>query len=190
MLNENQIYENKLRFMKLLSELNIDLTELSEYLDQVDYFNKPLSDKYSGAYLGGLCKYALDLAFELVNMVNAYCPCKYTKEDCIKVAFFKDLYRAELFESYMKNVKNDSTGNWEVQPAFRYRENRPTFGDIGFGSYMIAKRYITFTDEQIEAITQSSARSDYAGDIHTIMRQYPLVTLTKMAEIAATYLNN
>jgi hypothetical protein len=51
MLNENQIYENKLRFMKLLSELNIDLTELSEYLDQVDYFNKPLSDKYSGAYL-------------------------------------------------------------------------------------------------------------------------------------------
>jgi hypothetical protein len=55
---------------------------------------------------------------------------------------------------------------------------------------MIAKRYITFTDEQIEAITQSSARSDYAGDIHTIMRQYPLVTLTKMAEIAATYLNN
>ena len=123
-------------------------------------------------------------------MVNAYHPGKYSKADVVKVALFKDLYRAELYESYLKNVKNDITGQWEVQTAFRYKEQRPTFGDIGFSSYMIAKRFIPFTDEQIEAITQSAAKSDYAGDIHMIMRTYPLVTLTKMADIAATYLSN
>jgi hypothetical protein len=190
MLDENQIYQNKLSFVNLLSCLEIDLTELYTYLDTTDYFNKPASTQYFKAYPGGLCQYALDLYYELAQLVNAYCPGKYTKADVVKVALFKDIYRTELYECYMKNVKNDSTGNWEVQPAFRYKEQRPTFGDIGFSSYMIAKRFVDFTDEQIEAITQSAARSDYAGDIHDIMRSYPLVTLTKMADIAATYLSN
>jgi hypothetical protein len=88
----------------------------------------------------------------------------------------------------LKNSKNDVTGQWEVVPAFRYKECRPTFGDLGFSSYMIAKRFIQFSDEQVEAITQASAKNDYAGDIHTIMRSYPLVTLTKMADLATLYL--
>lgn len=190
MLDENQIYQNKLSFVNLLSSLEIDLTELYTYLDTTDYFNKPASTQYFKAYPGGLCQYALDLYYELAQLVNAYCPGKYTKADVVKVALFKDLYRTELYECYMKNVKNEITGNWEVQPAFRYKEQRPTFGDIGFSSYMIAKRFVNFTDEQIEAIIQSAAKSDYAGDIHDIMRRYPLVTLTKMADIAATYLSN
>lgn len=188
MLDENKIYQNKVAFIQLLSKLNIDLTELYKYLDTIDYFNKPATTQYFRAYTGGLCQYALDLYFELCQLVNAYFPGKYTEEDVIKVALFKDLYRAECYEGYLKNQKNDITGQWETVPAFKYKEIRPTFGDIGFGSYMIAKRYIVFTDEQIEAITQSSAKSDYAGDIHTIMRAYPLVTLTKMADLAAMYL--
>jgi hypothetical protein len=188
MLDENQIYQNKLHFMQLLTKLNIDLTELSAYLEAVNYFEKPASTQYFNAYTGGLCKYALDLYFELAQLVNAYFPGKYTEEDVIKIAFFKDLYRAELYESYLKNVKNDVTGQWETQPAFKYKEDRPTYGDINFGSYMIAKRYVAFTDEQIEAIIQSNSKSDYAGDIHNILRSYPLVTLTKMADLAAMYL--
>ena len=189
MLDENQIYQNKVSFMNLLACLNIDLTELSAYLDSIDFFNKPATTQYFKAYTGGLCQYALDTYFELAQLANAYCPGKYTKPDIVKVALFKDIYRAELYESYLKNVKNDLTGQWEVQPAFRYKEQRPTFGDIGFSSYMIAKRFIEFNDEHIEAIVQSSTKNEYAGDIHDIMRRFPLVTLTKMADLAATYLN-
>lgn len=188
MLNENTIYENKKKYIQLLTKLNIDLTPLFQYLESVDYFEKPASTQYFRAYDGGLCQYALDLCFELGQLTNAYCPGRYTEEDIIKVALFKDLYRAELYEKFFKNVKNDQTGLWEMQPAYRYRENRPVFGDISFGSYMLAKRYISFTDEQIEAITQASTRSDYAGDMHEIMRSFPLVTLTKMADLATTYL--
>ena len=53
---------------------------------------------------------------------------------------------------------------------------------------MVAKRYIDFSDEHIEAIVQSSTKNEYAGDIHDIMRRFPLVTLTKMADVATTYL--
>lgn len=188
MLDENQIYQNKLQYVTLLNKLNIDLTDLMQYLDQVDFFNKPATAQYMRAYPGGLCQYALDLYFELAQLVNAYFPGKYTEEDVIKVALFKDLYKAELYESYFKNSRNDQTGQWEQVAAFKYKEQRPTFGDLGFSSYMIAKRYITFSDEQIEAITQSNTKCEYAGDIHEIMRAYPLVTLTKMADLVVTYL--
>jgi len=189
MLDENQIYQNKLQFTQLLTRLGIDITELVKYLEEKDYFNKPATTNAFKAYDGGLCHYALDLYYELAQLVNAYFPGRYTEADVIKVALFKDLYKTELFEKYLKSVKNDNTGMWESVPAYKYKDQRPTFGDVSFGSYMIAKRFVDFTDEQIEAIIQSSAKSDYAGDIHTIYREYPLVVLTKMADLAATYID-
>ena len=42
--------------------------------------------------------------------------------------------------------------------------------------------------EQAEAIIHASPQS-FDPDIHEVMRAYPLVTLTRMAEIAATYIN-
>ena len=189
MLTDEQIYQNKMKYLELLSKLGVDITELVRYLDSIDYFNKPASTQYFRAYPGGLCQYALDLYYELGQLVGAYDSAKrYTVEDVIKVALLKDLYRAELYESYDKNVKNPDTGKWESVQAYRYKENRPTFGSIEFNSYMIAKYFVEFTDDQIEAITQSGANDQYGGDIYEIMRSFPLVTLTKMADLAACYL--
>ena len=190
MLSVEQKNANEIRFMELLAKLSIDLTEISKFLDQIDYFNKPASAQYFGAYPGGLCEHALRVAHELGLLCNAYCTGKYREEDVIKVALFKDLYKATMYEAYMKNVKNDTTGQWESVPAYKTREgaNRPVYGDIGFSSYMQIKNLISLTDEQIEAIVQSRT-SDFVPDIHDICRTYSLVALTKMAEMAALYLN-
>ena len=187
MLDQEKIYQNKLKFMELLTKLNVDLTDFSKFLDAVDYYNKPASTTYFKAYQGGLCQYALDLYYELCQLVNAYAPGKYTEEDVIKVALFKDLYRAILYEDCKKNSYVD--GKWQEVKSYKYKEDRPTFGDLGFSSYMVAKHFFDFTDEQIEAITQADAKEQYAGDIHDILRSYPLVTLTKMACLAAQYLD-
>jgi hypothetical protein len=191
MLTLEQKNNNELRFMELLTRLNIDLTNINKLLDQVDYFNKPASAQYAGAYPGGLCEHALHLAHELGVLCNAYYPGRYTEEDVIKVAFFRDFYKATMYEAYMKNVKNDETGNWEQVPAFRTRDgaSRPVYGDVRFSSYMQIKNYIQLTDEQIEAIVQSGLSDYYTPDIHDIFRAYPLVALTRMAEIAATYIS-
>jgi hypothetical protein len=52
---------------------------------------------------------------------------------------------------------------------------------------MQIKKYIELTDEQIEAIIHASPQS-FEPDVHEVMRAYPLVTLTRMAEMAATYI--
>lgn len=188
MLTEEQIFENKKKYLELLSKLNIDLTEISKYLDYVDYFYKPASNQYQRCYAGGLCEQALLLYHELSVLCNAYYPGRYTEEDVIKVALFKELYRAEMYEQYNKNVKNETTGQWETQVAYRTKENRPTFGDLGFSSYMIAKYFVNFTDEQILAITHTTGINSYAVDIHDVLKSYPLVTLTKMADLVVNYI--
>ena len=190
MLTVEQKNNNEIKFMELLTRLNIDLTELNKFLDQIGYFNAPASTQYMGAYPGGLCEHALIVAHELGVLCNAYYPGKYTEEDVIKTALFKDIYKATMYEAYMKNVKDDTTGQWITVPAYKTREanNRAVFGNAGLSAYMQIKRYVELTDEQIEAIIHSSPQS-FDPDIHEVMRAYPLVTLARMAEIAATYIN-
>ena len=53
---------------------------------------------------------------------------------------------------------------------------------------MIAKKFIDFDkDDLVEAICYSSPSSQYDLDIHNIRTDYPLVTLTTMAEFAVQY---
>ena len=190
MISQEQKNNNEIRFMELLARLNIDLTELSKFLDQINYFNAPASTQYMRAYPGGLCEHALRVVHELGVLCNAYYPGRYTEEDVIKVAFFKDIYKATMYEAYMKNVKNEETGQWEAIPAYKIREGcmRPVYGDLGFSSYMQIKELLQLTTEQTEAIVYSRI-SDFAPDIHDVFRTYPLVTLTRMAEMAALYIN-
>lgn len=189
MLTLEQKNNNEIRFMEMLTRLNIDLTKISKLLDQIDYFNKPLSTQYNGAYPGGLCEYALKFAHELGVLCNAYFPGKYSEIDVIKVALFKDIYKASMYEMYTKNVKDDETGQWTTMPAYKTREgnSRPVFGELGFSSYMQIKDLIPLTTEQIEAIVYARI-SDFAPDIHDVFRKYPLVALTRMAEMAAMYI--
>lgn len=190
MLTQEQKNANEIKFMELLARLNIDLTNINKFLDKIDYFNSPASDRYAGVYPGGLCEHALCVAHELGILCNAYYPGRYSEEDVIKVALFKDIYRATLYEAYLKNEKNDETGQWVKVPAYRPKEgaNRPVYGDIGFSSYMQIKNLIDLTDEQIEAIIYSRP-FETSLDIHDVLKSYPLVTLTRMAEMAANYIN-
>ena len=189
MLTEDQKYKNQMKYLELISRLGIDMTSFTKYLLSVDYFNKPATTQYAYSYDGGLCEQALKLCIELSTLCEAYFPGKYKEEDIIKVALFKELYRAEMYEVYNKNVKNDITGQWEQVKSYRTKEVRPFYGDLGFSSYMIAKQFVDFTDEQIEAIIHAGGPSNYSVDIYNVLREYPLVALTRMADTVVNYLN-
>lgn len=188
MLTDEQKFENKMKFMELLTKLGIDLTELSKYLDTVGYFESPYTAQYNGNYAGGLCEHALCTYYELMPLAKAYFNDRYSEETIIKVALFRDLYRAEMYTLGTRNVKNEATGKWEAVCEYKTKDVRPIYGDLGFSSYMIAKRFISLSDEEIEAICHSSYRDAYTGDIHSILKVYPLVTLARMAELAVNYL--
>lgn len=188
MLTNDQIQENKDKFLELLSKLNIDLTQLYAYLEGKGYFNAPLTATSTQNYAGGLCENALIFYRELKVLCEAYYPGRYSEEDIIKVALFKNFYRVEMYEVTVKNKKNLETNAWEEVVCYQTRENRPTFGDLSFSSYMLAQQFIDFTNEQIEAICYGNCLGQNPPDIHDILRSYPLVTLTRMADLACNYI--
>lgn len=190
MLTETQKFENKQQYLELLTKLGIDLTQLFKYLDseRVDFFNKPYNTYPDYAYSGSLCEHSLKVYNELTRLCALYYPNAYSDAEIITVALLKDIYRAELYEPYTKNVKNEETDKWEKQIAYRAKELRPMFGDINFSSYMIARKFIDLqNDELVEAICYS-APSNTNIELHNIRKDYKLVTLTTLAELAADYL--
>lgn len=192
MLTDEQIVQNKEKFLQLVSTVPCLEDDLWEYLQKTDYFNKPASTKHLKAYPGGLCEHALAVHYELYSLSHAYFGDRYDDATLARVALFKDIYKAELFESYFRNVKNDDTGLWERVVDYRYSDNRDVYGDLPFSSYMVAKRFTVFTDEEIEAICQYQYVSDNSvknPDIYNIMRKYPLVLLLHMADLAAAYIS-
>lgn len=183
MLTDEQKYENKIKYLSILSRLNVDLTRFSKYLDSIDFFEKPATNQFEFSYAGGLCEQALKECHELGVLCTAYVPDKYSEEDIIKVALLRNIYRAEMYELYSRNIKNEITGQWETVLAYRLREDRQVLGDIGFSSYLILKDFFDFTTEQIEAIIQTTSVNNYSVDIKTVTKNYPLIALVKMADL-------
>lgn len=192
MLTEEQRQTNKVNFINLLCKLNIDLTEIVAYLESVQYFDQPYTQKQLGGYKGGLCEHALQVYLELMQLANAYYPNKYSEQDIIIVALFKDIYKAELYEEYFRNVKN-THGEWEQVTDYKNKETRPAFGELGFSSYMVLKKFITgLSDEVIESIIYWSCGIESQNkpkDLYEILRNYKLVVLTHMADMAASNFN-
>ena len=189
MLTDEQKYQNKIKYISLLSRLGVDLTQFIKYLEDIDYFNQPASQQYRFAYSGGLCEQALKECHELGVLCTAYFPDNYTEEDIIKVALLRNIYKAEMYEVYSRNVKNEATGQWESIMAYRTKDNRISYGDVGFSSFMIASKFFQFSDEQIEAIVHSSKANNAVVDVYQVMKKFPLIVLTKMADMAVNNFN-
>lgn len=184
MLTDEEKAKNRERYCGLLRQAVENAEPLISFLDQIGYFDAPATAQYNGAYSGGLCEYALKLAHELGVLCNHYKRGEYSASDVLRVALLKEAYRAQMYELSKKNVKNDATGQWETAYFYKTKENRPFYGDLGFSSYMMLRGYVNFTDEQIEAIIHSTGLNSYSVDIHDVLKAYPLVTLTKMADLA------
>lgn len=181
MLTDEQKIQNKEKYISLLQMAEVYSEELVAFLESINYFEAPFSAQRSYSYAGGLCEYSLKLAHEMGVLGSHYFKNKYTAADILKVALFKEVYRAFLYKITPKNVKNDETGKWEVTYIYSNNENRPVFGDLGLSSYMLMRKFIDFSDEQMEAIIQQNNLTNYSSDIYEVSKTYPLVTIARMA---------
>ena len=190
MLTNEKKFKNKREYFDLLTRLNVDLTAFSKYLDEVNFYEQPATSQanYGGCYAGGLCEYSLNLYYELKSLCGAYYPGRYTEQDIIIAGLLSNIYKAELYEFYTKNVKNEQTGQWETQGAYRIKENRVAFGTVGLSSFMRARTFFNITNEQALAIIYSSDQN--ITDNHKVKVDFPLVNLVQMATSVVNFVIN
>lgn len=206
MLNNDQIIENKNKFLQLVSEIDIpgaDTEGLVEYLCNSDFFEAPASTQYHCNYAGGLCYHSLNVYNNLQQLCDLYTPGKYEKSSIIAVALLHDISKTNFYEKYIANkkiysangTKHDNQGNfdWFAEEAYKVKDAKGRFlgGEHGFNSLMLANQYIPFTYEESLALVHHHFITESGKplmDITPIYNRYSLCTLLHSADFLSTYI--
>lgn len=75
MLTEEQIKQNKEKFIELVKSISIEganIDGLLSFLETSDFFVAPASTQYHGSYEGGLCEHSLNVYNNLLTIVDSF----------------------------------------------------------------------------------------------------------------------
>lgn len=155
------------------------------WITQTDFFEAPASTRFHGSFEGGLCEHHIDVYNETVDLLKLD---KFKDVDTVSaylVALVHDFCKIGLYVPYMRNVKNDDTGQWERVQAFKYDKPQYPFGH-GVTSMYLASQFIHLTREEALAIrwhmgSWRCTKDDFS-ELQDANERYPLVLLLQFAD--------
>lgn len=216
-----QMKRNKKRFLELISSIkneDADIAGLVKWLEKSDFFTAPATTRYHGSYAGGLCAHSLRVYDNLVKLASIFAtrfepqwdtdaqgnPIKETlrtvevnqySADTLKiVALMHDIGKTNHFTTYMRNIKNETTGKWEQKQEFKVKDanERFIYGNHEQNSEFMAHAFFPLSVEESSAILNhlGGMGADSAQMIApTIYSKYSLALLLHMADLVACYID-
>ena len=187
--------ENKEKFIKIFTE-NVTREgskELLEWLEKSTFFTDPSAKSHHGNFDGGLCDHSLKVYYALKDFVKMYKSqfpeYEISEESIAVIALLHDLCKVGLYKKGFRNVKNDSTGQWEKKETYEY-DDKLGMGH-GEGSVYIIQTFMKINRCEALSIRHHMSAYDAAfkgGDnsINVAKSQFPMVTLISMADIWAS----
>lgn len=123
------------------------------WLRSTDFFKAPASSVYHDCYEGGLCYHSL----KVVKCIFELMQCKKFKDsaklgDAIFCALVHDWCKINLYEPYLKNVKNENTNTWEKVQAYKYTGNAVINLGHGVSSMFLINKFFNLNIEEASAI--------------------------------------
>lgn len=199
MLTDDQIKNNRDRFLELINSITVEganLSGLIKWLDNSDFFFAPASTKYHSAYAGGLCEHSLNVYDALCRLVEEYkdkLPNEISEDSIKIVSLMHDVSKTNFYELYYRNVKNDETGIWEKVPEYRTKDAKDRFilGSHEQNAEYIAHTFFPLSAEESSAILHHHAGASWDSaqdDFSAVYSKYPLAILLHMADFIATFL--
>lgn len=213
MLTEEQILNNKNKFLDLISKITregADIEKLKNKLLNSDFFNAPASTQFHCAYKGGLCEHSLHVYEQLKKLINIEYPDHmvdeqgevytiddyqppYSEETLIIVSLLHDISKMNFYETAERNVK-DENGNWVKVPFIKVKDvkDRFLFGNHEANSLYMIQTFIPLELEESVAITHhmgGKSADSSQEDITPIYNRFPLATLLHLADMLATFID-
>lgn len=158
-----------------------------DWLTTTDFYSAPASGRFHDAYEGGLIQHTLNVYNQMcdvwkIQKFNNVSPHSFTL-----VALTHDWCKIGLYESYMRNVKDEKTGQWNQVKSFRWQEDGPAFAfGHGVSSMFLVSRFVNLSGEEAAAIRwhMGSYRcvNDEFSELQTCNERYPLVHMTQFAD--------
>jgi hypothetical protein len=126
--------------------------DLLAYLEEeTDFYSAPASTRYHGAEPRGLIRHSLLVlanGIELAPVILKDGADKY----CLTVScLFHDLCKVNMYESKMRNVKDEKTGEWKKEAFYTIRQDYISFGH-GIESLLRLSRFISLPESWRHAV--------------------------------------
>lgn len=163
--------------------------QLFAWLEGTDFFTAPASTRFHSAYEGGLLEHSLNVFRNLIDRFPN--GSGYPMESLAICGLLHDLCKVEFYKTSMRNVKNDTTGNWERVSFYSIDEQFP-YGH-GEKSVFLIERFMSLTTDEALAIRWHMGGFDSdakAGgySISAAFAKCPLAVMLHVADLEATYL--
>lgn len=160
-------------------------TEMIDWLRTTDFYTAPASTQYHESFVGGLLLHSIKVYNESLWMTRLP---KFKNVSVASIAFVAlthDWCKINTYESYMRNSKNEETGQWEKVPAFKRNLKGLTLGHGTTSMYFVSK-YFNLTDDEAAAIRWHQGRWNVCdAEVNEFQRcneTYPLVHLIQFAD--------
>jgi len=194
-LTTNEIQNNKETILELIDThiTRPGIDKLKEWLINSDFFSAPASTRYHLSCAGGLALHSLNVYHRLLKEITSEYgrleSSPYSIENVAITALFHDVCKVDFYETYTRNVKNDSTGKWEKQLCYNINDQLPI--EHSAKSQYIIRSFISLTRDESVAILSHMGAFDKAvlGGSFTIseaFRKFELALLLHVADLKAT----
>jgi len=167
--------------------------ELLDYLqNKSDFFTCPASARFHGAHAGGLCEHSVNVYRCLADYlarprVKELYKMDYSEESVAIAALLHDLCKVGCYRAGTRNVKNETTGQWEKVSTYYFEDKLP-YGH-GEKSVYIISGFMRLTRDEAMAIRWHMGFSG-PEDNRTVgqaLEQYPLAMALATADMEASY---
>lgn len=206
-LTQEAIDTQKQLFIDLINsiERDFDKKRLIDWLEnKSDFFTAPASSKNHCAFKGGLCMHSLNVFYTLEKLAQTFLPenypekkeedkrnnIKYNKDTLKIVALLHDISKANYYEKYKRNVK-DNNGNWVQVEEYKTKENRFIYGNDEQTAEFMVSTFIPLTVEEKVALLHKSGGKAFDSTqtyIPIIFESYDLATLLHCADMLSCYI--
>lgn len=158
---------------------------LLDWIRSTDFYFCPGSTRFHHAFPCGLMYHSLDTYNNIVDLRNLK-KFQNTRYDSITlVSLCHDFTKIGNYESYMRNVKDEHTGQWNQVSSYRWKCNPFPFGH-GVSSMYIITQFIHLDIEELLAIRwhmgEYSVSSNESGELEDACDKYPLVRMIQFAD--------
>lgn len=168
--------------------------QLLDYLlNKSDFFTAPASARFHGSYAGGLCEHSVNVFRCLEDYLSrprvrdVYKLDSYSMESVAIVALLHDLCKVGCYKAGTRNVKNETTGQWEKVPTFFFEDKLP-YGH-GEKSVYVISGFMRLSREEAMAIRWHMGFSGTEDNrlVGQAFQQFPLAFALATADMEASY---
>ena len=155
------------------------------WLESTDFFFAPASTVYHESFPHGLLEHSFKVYNQILDLRNVE---KFKNVSLISAAMcalVHDWCKIGNYESYNKNVKDETTGKWHQEDAYKFNMRGVPLGH-GVTSMLIAPRFFGLTTDEALAIRwhMSYCRvcESEINELQLANEVYPLVHMLQFAD--------